>query len=127
MVAVIAAVGGEIESDREALLAAGEIAAVEGVGILRRGEAGILPDGPWLSDVHGGIGAAQERRDAGIAVEVGNTGEVGGTVAALDRDAFRGEPGRSRRGGSGRRIGKIELRKIGNLAHRVTRSHLRIS
>ena len=83
VVAVIAAVGGEIEGDREALLAAGEIAAVEGVGILRRGEAGILPDGPWLGDVHGRVGAAQERRDAGIAVEVGNTGEVGCAVAAL--------------------------------------------
>ena len=71
MVAVVAAVGGEIEGDREAFLAGGEIAAVEGVGILRRGEAGILPDGPWLGDVHGRVGAAQERRDAGIAVEVG--------------------------------------------------------
>ena len=78
MVAVIAAVGGEIESDRQAFLAAGEIAAVEGVGSSAVGEAGILPDGPRLGDVHGRVGAAQERRDAGIAVEVGNTGEVGG-------------------------------------------------
>ncbi len=112
MVAVIAAVGGEIEGDRQAFLAAGEIAAVEGVGILRRGEAGILPDGPRLGDVHGRVGAAQERRDAGIAVEVGNTGEVGGRVAALDRDTFGRQPGRSRRGARGRRIGKIDLRKI---------------
>ena len=127
MVAVIAAVGGEIESDRQALLAAGEIAAVEGVGILGRREAGILPDGPRLGDVHGRVGAAQERRDAGIAVEVGNTGEVGCRVTALDRNAFGRQPGRSRRGARGRRIGKIDLRKIRNLAHRFTRCHLRIS
>ncbi len=48
MIAVVAAVGGEIEGDRQALLPGGEIAPVEGVGILRRGEAGILPDGPGL-------------------------------------------------------------------------------
>jgi hypothetical protein len=120
-------VGGEIEGNRQALLAAGEIAAVEGVGILCSREAGILPDGPRLGDVHGRVGAAQERRDAGIAVEVIQSGEIARAVAALDRDAFRGEPGRSRRGARSRRIGKIDLRKIGNLAHRVIRSHLRIS
>ena len=69
MVAVVAAMGGEIEGDREALLPGGEIAAVEGVGIFRRGEAGILPDGPGLRDVHGRVGAAQIGRDAGIGVE----------------------------------------------------------
>ena len=127
VVAVIAAMGSEIEGDRQALLAAGEIAAVEGVGILRRGEAGILPDGPRLGDVHGRVGAAQERRDAGIAVEVGNAGEVGCAVTAFDRDAFRGEPRGSRSGAGSLHIGKIDLRKIGNLAHRVTGSYLRIS
>ena len=69
MVAVVAAMGGEIEGDREALLAGGEIAAVEGVGVFRRGEAGILPDGPRLGDVHRRVGAAQIGRDAGIGVE----------------------------------------------------------
>ena len=34
MVAVVAAVGGEIEGDREAFLAGGEIAPIEGIGIL---------------------------------------------------------------------------------------------
>ena len=69
VIAVIAAMGGEIEGDRETLLPGGEIAAVEGVGILGRGEPGILPNGPRLGDVHGRVGTAQERRDAGIAVE----------------------------------------------------------
>ena len=65
MIEVIAAVGGEIECDREALLPGGEIAPVEGVGILSRGEAGILPDRPGLGDIHRRVGAAQIGRDAG--------------------------------------------------------------
>ena len=69
MIAVIAAMGGEIEGDRQALLAGGKIAPVEGVGILGGGEAGILPDRPRLGDIHGRVGAAQIRRDAGIGVE----------------------------------------------------------
>ena len=68
--------GGEIEGDRKALLSGGEIAPVEGVGILRRGEAGILPDGPGLGDVHGRVGAAQIGRDAGIGVEAIEAGEI---------------------------------------------------
>ncbi len=36
MIGVVAAVGGEIECDREAFLAGGKVAAVEGVGIFRR-------------------------------------------------------------------------------------------
>ena len=92
MVAVIAAVGGEIEGDREALLSGGEVAPVEGVGIFRRGEAGILPDGPGLRRVHGGVGAAQERRLAGISVEEVEAGEVGFAIDRLDRDAFRRLP-----------------------------------
>ena len=46
IVAVVAAVGGEIEGDAEALLPGGEVAAVEGVGFLGGREAGILADGP---------------------------------------------------------------------------------
>ena len=93
MVEVVAAVGGEIEGDREALLPGGEVAAVEGVGILRRGEAGVLPDGPRLGDVHGRVGAAQIGRDAGIAVEAGEAVEIVRAVGGFDGDAFGREPG----------------------------------
>ncbi len=44
MVAVITAVGGEIESDGNALLAGGERLAVKGIGGFRGGETGILTD-----------------------------------------------------------------------------------
>jgi hypothetical protein len=46
VVAVIAAVGGQVEGDRQALLPGGEVAAVEGVRFLGGGEAGVLPDRP---------------------------------------------------------------------------------
>ena len=93
MIRVIAAVGGEIERHREALLPGGEVAAVESVGILRRGEAGILPHRPGLVDIHGRVGAAQERRDAGPGVEEIDAFEVGFAVARLDQNAFGREPG----------------------------------
>ena len=99
VVGVIAAMGGEIESDRQALLPGGEIAPVEGVGILGRGEAGILPDGPGLVHVHGRVGAAQIGRDAGIGVEEIEPGDIVLAIGGLHRDAFRRDPvGRGRRG-----------------------------
>ena len=67
MVAVIAAMGGEIEGDRQALLPGGEVAAVEGVRILGGREAGILADRPGPAGIHRGIGPARERREAGQA------------------------------------------------------------
>ena len=82
MVGIVAAMGGEVEGDGEALLAGGEVAAVEGVGILGRGEAGILADRPGLVDVHGRIGAAQERRQARKGVEEVEPGQVAGAVDA---------------------------------------------
>ena len=78
VVGVVAAVGGEIEGDRQALLPGREVAAVEGVGVLGRGEAGVLADGPRLRHVHGRVRPAQERREAGIAVEEVEAGDVGG-------------------------------------------------
>ena len=65
MVAVVAAMGGEIEGDREAHLPAPQVVAIEGVGILGGGEAGILPDRPGPVGVHGGARAAGEGRQAG--------------------------------------------------------------
>ncbi len=122
MIAVIAAMGGEIEGDREALLAGGEIAPVEGVRILGGGEAGILPDRPWLGDVHGRVGTAQIGRDAGIGVETVEPLEIAGAVAALHRNLFRREPGRGRRRAGKRRLGKIDPREIRDTAHPVIRS-----
>ena len=52
VVAVVAAVGGQVERHRQALLPGGEVAPVERVGLLGGGEPGVLPDRPRLVDVH---------------------------------------------------------------------------
>ena len=133
MIAVVAAMGGEIEGDREALLPGGEIAPVEGVGILGRREAGILPDGPRLGDVHGRVGAAQERRDAGIAIEAVEAVEIGGAIGPLDRNAFGRLPRRGIAPAPGRALSaksicaKFGMRLICSQAFAFTRVWPRIS
>src|SRR5260370_8263670 len=84
--------GGEIECHRKALWPRREVASVKRVGIFRRGEAGILPDGPGLIDIHGGVGAAQIRRDAGPGLEEIDALEIGFAVARLYEDALGREP-----------------------------------
>src|ERR1041384_1506062 len=98
MVGVIAAVSGKIEGDRKALLAGRQVAPVEGVGILCGREAGILPDRPRLGDIHGGVGTAQERRQARIGLEEIKAGEIVRTVGRFHRDALGGLPGLAARG-----------------------------
>ncbi len=88
MVGVITAVGREIERDREALLAGGDVAAVEGVGIFGRREAGVLADRPGLQRVHRRVGTAHVWRDAGVGIEEVEAGDVLGRVEALDRDSL---------------------------------------
>src|SRR5258705_1814896 len=110
--------GGEIECHRKALLPRREVASVKRVGIFRRGEAGILPDGPGLVDIHGGVGAAQIRGDARPGLEEIDALEVGFAIAGFYRDALRREPrfraARRFRGGG---VFKSDIRKIRYAAH----------
>src|SRR3954468_23903560 len=92
MITVVAAMGGEVEGDRQALLPGREVAAVEGVGIFRRGEPGILSDGPGLVDVHGRVGAAQIGRNARPRLQEIDAFEIGLAVARLHRDALGRQP-----------------------------------
>src|SRR5258708_10434429 len=118
MVRIVATVGGEIERDREALLTGGEIAPVERVGIFSRGESGILPDGPGLIDIHGGVGAAQVRRNARPGVEKINAFEVGFAVAGFDENAFGRKPRLGAPDGSGAGgVFKSDIRKVRYAAH----------
>ncbi len=92
VVTVVAAVRGQVEGAGEALLAGGDVAAVEGVGLLGGGEAGILADGPGTHHVHGAVGTAQERRDAGGIVQVLHAFEVFLAVGGLHIDLLRSLP-----------------------------------
>src|SRR5712672_1045259 len=120
MIRIVAAMGGKIERDREALLPGGEVAAVEGVGILRRREAGILPDSPGLVDIHGGVGAAQVRRDAGPGLQEIDALEIGFAVAGVDENALGREPrlDAAYGFGAGGRF-KCDVRKVRYAAHRL--------
>ena len=113
--------GGKIERDRQTFLAGSEVAAIEGVGILRRGEAGILPDGPGLVDIHGGVGAAQVRRDAGPGLEEVDACKVGFAVAGFYQDAFGREPrfGVAAGFGGGSFLER-DIREIRYAAHGIT-------
>ncbi len=91
MIAVIAAVRGEIERDREAFLPGGEIAAIEGVRVLGRGEAGILADRPGAAGIHRRAHAAREGGEAGKAGV--DRGGILGRVERFDRDALGRLPG----------------------------------
>ena len=90
VVGVVAAVGGQVEGDAEALLAGGEVAAVEGVGLLGGGEPGVLPDRPRLGGVHRRVGPAQERAQARPGVERVEALEVLGSVDAAGSRCPRG-------------------------------------
>ena len=87
----------QIEGDRKPLLAGGEIAAVKGVRLLGRGEAGILADRPRLHGVHGRVRAAQEGRNAGGVFEVLHAFEHLAAQDSGNLDVLRREPEASRR------------------------------
>ena len=87
VVRVVAAMRREIERDREAHLAGGEVGAVEAIAVLGRAEAGVLANGPRLVGVHGGVRAASEGIDARHLVGLLALAVLLG-VQRLDRDAL---------------------------------------
>ena len=93
MIGVVAAVRGQIEGDAQAHLAGGQVAAVEGVGILGGREAGVLADRPRPLHVHRGVRPAHERRHAGHGVEMIDALQIGSSVQRLDRNLFGRLPG----------------------------------
>ena len=76
VVGVVAAVGGEVERDREPLLAPSEVATVERVGFLRGREPGVLADRPRLVDVHRRIRTPKKGRKTRKRFEEVETGDV---------------------------------------------------
>ena len=84
VIAVIAAMGRQIERDRQALLPGGQIATIEGVGLLGRGKARILADRPGPPGIHRGIGPARIRLETRQA----RIDRVRAGVERLDGDAL---------------------------------------
>src|SRR3546814_20427232 len=90
MVAVIAAVGRQIEGNAEALLPRRQIAAIESVRILGGRKARILPDRPGSARVPRRTPAAGAGRDTRQAR---TDRHVTGGVERLDREPPRRVPG----------------------------------
>ena len=65
MIGVIADLGGQVEGDAEAGLSLLQEIAIAAVGLLRRGEPGVLTHGPHPAPVHGGLYAARKGIGAG--------------------------------------------------------------
>ena len=63
VIRVVAAMGGEIESDRQADLTGGQVLAIEGVGLFGGRETGVLAQSPRATGVHGGLRPTQVRRE----------------------------------------------------------------
>src|SRR6185295_19455533 len=95
-----------------------EVTAIERVGILRRGEAGILPDSPGLVDVHRGVGTAQIGYDARPGLEEVDAFEIGLAVAGLDRNALGRQPRLGAAGGlRGGDLFKRNIREVRYASH----------
>ena len=88
----------QIEGDAQTFLTGCQVATVKGIRVLGGREAGVLPHGPRLLDVHGGIGTAQERRETGHGVEMIDALQISGCVKrphgnvlwSLPREALAG-------------------------------------
>ena len=93
IVAVVAAMGRQVEGDAEALLTHRHVVLEEGVGSLGGGESGVLPDRPGARHIHRAVWAADEGREAREGVEMVAPRTISAGIERLDPDAFRGLPG----------------------------------
>ena len=92
VVGIVAAMGSQIESDRQTLLARGEVAAIKGVRLFRRGESGVLADGPRAQAIHGAVRTAQKRRHTRRVVEMLETDKILSSVEILHCNVLEGKP-----------------------------------
>ncbi len=97
MIAVVTAMGGEIERHRQAHLTRGQILAIEGVGFLGGGETGILAHGPGPAGIHGGFHPAHERHQSRQGVGCLQPFQIGCGIKRPDGEAFRRIPGQARK------------------------------
>ena len=120
MVAVIAAMGREVEGDRQAHLTGREVRLVELVALLGRGEAGVLPDRPGTVRVHGRPWPTGVGRKAGERFQL-QPGQIVSRIERLDGDAFRRVPDQGVRRGAtgvlGCQRGPVGQRLLGEINH----------
>ena len=115
VVAVITAMGGQVEGYRQALLPGGKVAAVKGVGFLGGGKTGILAHGPGALHIHGGVGAAQKGRYPRHGVQMIQTVQVIDAVNRFYINAFGGGPWHARYRARGRVCGGVKQGQVGKI------------
>ena len=100
VVAVVAPVGGEVEGHREAGLPGGQVALVEGVGLLGGGEARRTGAGSRAGCAYivARDAADERRRSPGSPPRCSTPDQVGLGVQRVHGDALGGLPDRARRG-----------------------------
>ena len=70
IIRIVAAMGGQVKGDGKALLACCQIPAVEGIGLLCRGEACVLAHSPGTENIHSGVRPPQAGRNAAGKVQM---------------------------------------------------------
>ena len=132
MIAVVAAMGGEIERHRQAHLAGREVGAIELVALLGGREAGVLAHRPGTAGIHRGLGPARERREARQRAHGLEPLEVGRRVERLHDDALGRRPVERRQrlvaqllGGELFPVGQGLLRKVSHGVNLVAGPRLR--
>ena len=70
VIRIIAAVRRQIKRNGKSLLPCSQVAAVEGIGLLRSGKPSVLTNCPRTEDIHRGVRAAQARRNATGKIQV---------------------------------------------------------
>jgi len=88
VVGVVAAVGGQVKSHRQAGLPGFEVPPVESIGFLGSGETCILAHGPRSAGIHGCLGAANKWRQAGQRVQVLEAMQIFRGIQGLDLDTL---------------------------------------
>jgi hypothetical protein len=81
--------GGQIERHGQPLLAGSDVAPVKSIALLGGGKPGILPDRPWLGDVHGAVRAPHEGRQPWHAIQVLATFQILRRVEGRQIDLFK--------------------------------------
>src|SRR5256885_1378963 len=76
VVAVVAAMRGQIEGDAQSLLTGGERRSIEGVRLARGGETGVLANRPGTTDVHAGARPAQKGEHPWHRIEIRQAFEI---------------------------------------------------
>jgi hypothetical protein len=95
VVRIVAPVGRQVKGYGQTFLPGGQVAAVKRVGFFGGGKTGVLTDGPGLHQVHGRVGSAQVRRNAGSEMDMRQVFYVIGRVAGVQGYSFRSLSGRT--------------------------------